>query len=263
MSTLSESAARRLAERLLDEHRRGRPFQPLAELPMDAVDDAYRVQREYVRLRQQDQPSAVAGYKIGLTSSAMQAMCGIDSPVYGSIFADTVYPSGVELACARFQHPGIEFEIAVRLRDTIPPDRELTLREIAAVVDGISPALELIEDRYADYGRLNATSLVADNSWSAGIVLGDWQPLVADLPERSGRIRLDGLEIDAGRVGDALDHPLASVAWLAEQLRRRGQSLAAGAIVMTGNIVRTRFPAPGQDWEYEVDGLGSVRMRFS
>jgi 2-keto-4-pentenoate hydratase len=263
MSALSESATRALAERLLDEHRRGLRFQPLADLPTDALDDAYHVQQEYVRLRQHEQPSAVAGYKIGLTSPAMQAMCGIDSPVYGSIFADTIYPSWVALPSARYQHLGIEFEIAVRLGGTIPLDRELTPGAIAAVVDAVCPALELIEDRHSEYSRLNAVSLVADNSWSAGVVLGDWQPLVDDLPERSGRIRLGGVEIDAGRVGDALDHPLASVVWLADQLRRRGQSLAAGAIVMTGNIVRTRFPEPGQDWEYEVDGLGSVRLRLS
>ncbi len=263
MTALPQSAARALAERLLDEHRRGLPFQPLADLAPDALGDAYRVQQEYVRLRQQEQPSTVAAYKIGLTSPAMQAMCGIDSPVYGSIFADTIHPSGVQLRSARFQHLGIEFEIAVRLGGSIPSDGELTLRTIAAVVDAICPALELIEDRHSNYSRLNAASLVADNSWSAGVVLGDWQPLVDDLPDRSGRIRVDGVEIDAGRVGDALDHPLASVAWLADQLRLRGQALAAGAIVMTGNIVRTRFPEPGQDWEYEVDGLGSVRMRLS
>jgi 2-keto-4-pentenoate hydratase len=263
MTALSEAAARELAGQLLAEHRRRLPFQPLPDLPADAVDDAYRVQQELVGLRQREQPSAVAGYKIGLTSPAMQAMCGIDSPVYGGIFADTVYASGVELRGAQFQHLGIEFEIAVRLGGELPGARALTLPEIAAAVNAICPALELIEDRHADYSLLNAVTLVADNSWNAGIVLGDWQPLVDDLPERRGRIRRDGVEIDAGRVGDALEHPLASVAWLAEQLRLRGQVLAAGAVVMTGNIVRTRFPEPGQDWEYEVDGLGSVRMRLS
>jgi 2-keto-4-pentenoate hydratase len=263
MTALSESAARGLAERLLDEHRRGLPFQALPDLPWDAVDDAYGVQRAYVWLRQQEQPSAVAGYKIGLTSPAMQAMCGIDSPVYGSIFTDTVYASGITLRNAQFQHLGVEFEIAVRLGDELPADHALTLLQVAAAVDAICPALELIEDRHADYGRLNAVSLVADNSWNAGIVLGDWQPLVHDLADRRGRIRLDSVEVDAGRVGDALEHPLASVAWLADQLRLRGQAVAAGAIVMTGNIVRTRFPEPGQDWEYEVDGLGSVRLRLS
>jgi 2-keto-4-pentenoate hydratase len=263
MTSRSASAVRGLAERLLDEHRQGLPFRPLPELSPDAVDDAYRVQQEYVRLRQQERPSAVAGYKIGLTSPAMQAMCGIDSPVYGSIFADTLYASGAELSEARFQHLGIEFEIAVRLGAEVTTDRDHTLPGIARAVDAICPAFELVEDRHSDYSLLSAVSLIADNSWSAGAVLGRWQPLVDDLPDRKGRIRLNDAEIDAGRVGDALDHPLASVAWLAHQLGLRGQRLAAGDIIMTGNIVRTRFPEAGQDWAYEVDGLGSVRLRLS
>jgi 2-keto-4-pentenoate hydratase len=261
--SLSEAAMQALAEQLLDEHLRAERFHLLPDLSSDAVDDAYGVQQEYVRLRQRDRPSGVAGYKIGMTSPAMQAMCGIDSPVYGSIFADTLYPSGTELSLSRFQHLGIEFEIAVRLGRDLATDRDLGLAEIAAAVDAICPAFELVEDRSADYGALNAVSLVADNSWSAGAVLGDWQPLLGGLSERRGRVRLDGVEIDAGRVGDALDDPLATVAWLARQLRLRGRNLAGGELVMTGSIVRTRFPAPGQTWEYDVDGLGSVRLRCS
>ena len=260
MTSLSPAATRAIAETLLDEHRQGLPFHLLPDIATDAVDDAYRIQQEYVRLRQLERPSGVVGYKIGLTSPAMQAMCGIDSPVYGCIFADTLHPSGSELSLRQFQHLGIEFEIAVRLGRDLANDRDLGLTDIAAAVDAICPAFELVEDRSADYGALNAVSLVADNSWSAGAVLGAWQPLLDGLSECNGRVRLDGVQIDAGRVGDALDDPLATVAWLARQLRMRGQALAGGDLVMTGSIVRTRFPTPGQAWEYDVDGLGSVRL---
>ena len=37
-----------------------------------------------------------------------------------------------------------------------------------------------VDDRAADYGNLDVKSLVADNSWNAGIVLA---PFVANWPE--------------------------------------------------------------------------------
>ena len=71
-----------------------------------------------------------------------------------------------------------------------------------------------------------------------------------------------GLPVDEGLVGAALDHPLASVAWLAGELARAGRVLEAGMVVMTGSIVRTRFPAASEQWHYAVDGLGEVEVTF-
>ena len=55
-------------------------------------------------------------------------------------------------------------------------------------------------------------------------------------------------------------HPFAPLDWLANHLAERGQGLAAGAIVMTGSIVTTKFPASGETWRFEVAGLGGVEV---
>ena len=55
--------------------------------------------------------------------------------------------------------------------------------KIADAVDTICPALELVDDRNADYGDISSLvlTLIADNAWNAGIVLGsavsDWHAL--------------------------------------------------------------------------------------
>jgi 2-keto-4-pentenoate hydratase len=85
-------------------------------------------------------------------------------------------------------------------------------------------------------------------------------PPPEDLPIREGRVAVDGVAGDRGRVGDALDHPFESVRWLVTQLAQRGQTLRAGMVVMTGSIVKTRFPSERGSWVYEVEGLGAVEV---
>ena len=75
-------------------------------------------------------------------------------------------------------------------------------------VVGVCAAMELIDDRNADYASLDAASLVADNSWNAGAVLGDFVETIDDLADLCGTVRLNGVEIDRGYGRDVLGHPL-------------------------------------------------------
>ena len=224
---------------------------------------AYAVQDNLVRGWTGGRAAAVAGYKVGLTSPAMQAMCGISSPIYGRILRDTVLPSGAEVPLAAHGRLGIEFEIAVRLNQDIDAGgaHARTLSGLGRLVDAICPALELIDDRDADYQCLDGPSIVANNSWNAGVVLGTWQKLPADLAQRGGRTYRDGAHVSQGRVGDALGNPLESVRWLLAELAGHGISLPAGSIIMTGSIVQTCFPEHRENWRFEVDGMGDVAMR--
>ena len=49
--------------------------------------------------------------------------------------------------------------------------------------------VELVDDRHADYAKLDVRTLVADNSWNAGVVLEQLCPSARFVGEgRSGRI---------------------------------------------------------------------------
>ena len=258
MATQDEGIAT-LAQGLRQRHAAGGRFEALSlqGRRLD-IDEAYAVQDALVATL----PGfgRGAGYKIGLTSPAMQAMCGIAHPVYGELRADGIHASGHRIALSGFAHLGLECEIAVKLARDLPGARELTRADVLACTAGVCAAFEMVDDANADYATLDAASLVADNAWNAGVVLGPWQAVPSDLPELRGRLALDGQQVDQGRVGDALSHPFDSVLWLAAELRRRGRRLGAGAIVMTGSIVKTQFAAPGQRWTYGVDGLGTVEV---
>src|SRR5438874_12407205 len=112
---MEDIAARRAAQSLLAEHRAKARFQSLG--PPDApatISDGYDIQEKYVALLR-DRHGEPAGYKVGLTSAAMQAFCGIDHPIAGVVLASRVHPSGVAVARPDFGRLGLEFEIAVRI----------------------------------------------------------------------------------------------------------------------------------------------------
>jgi len=88
---MEETAARRAAEALVAAHRAGTQFKALAGLASMA--DAYDVQDKYVPLLRAVHGQAV-GYKVGLTSKAMQTFCGIDHPIAGVVLASRVHQSG-------------------------------------------------------------------------------------------------------------------------------------------------------------------------
>ncbi|MEZ5821018.1 MAG: 2-keto-4-pentenoate hydratase [Bradyrhizobium sp.] len=259
---MENNAAQRAAETLLAEHKANARFRTLA--PPDGpatVSDAYDIQERYVALLRGRHGDTV-GYKVGLTSATMQAFCGIDHPIAGVVLAGRVHRSGASVRRADFGRLGLEFEIAVRLKSDLPViAKPWTSDAIAPYIDGVCAAIELVDDRSADYASLDVRSLVADNSWSAGIVLSEFSAKWPDLEAVPGRASKDGAAIGEGHGRDILGHPFNSAAWLATQLNSRGTSLKAGEIVMTGSVMKTVFPEQAAGYRFELAGLGSVDVQ--
>jgi 2-keto-4-pentenoate hydratase len=238
---------------LEEEHRKG------------GLEAAYGIQESLQKLLIAGGCGAITGYKVALTSPAMQAFVGVDQPLAGAIFANRVHRSPALLDARTFQRLGIECEIAVRLAAGLPHRAEgHNVETVAPAIGAVMPAFELIEDRNADYDAIDAFSLVADNCWNAGIVLGDpvedWRAI--DLCGLRGALHADGVTIGEGKGADALGHPLAAVAWLADLLALRGHTLERGMVVMTGSIVKTYFPVPGEQLVFSADGIGDVALRL-
>ncbi len=248
-----------VGRQLLDEHRGGTRFHNLG--PQCGVSDlagAYAVQREYVGLMRPAQ-GAVAGYKIGLTSQRMQQMCKIDQPIGGVVFASRVMKSGAALQAGNYGRMGVEFEIGVRVgRDLPAVAKPYDAETVGRAVDGVCAAVEVVDDRNADYRDLDVLSLIADNSWNAGAVLDDFRTSWPDLAAARGVLFIDGKEMDKGHGRDVLGHPFVPLAWLANRLIADGSSLKAGDIVLTGSLVTTKFPKESGRYRYELAGIGAV-----
>jgi 2-keto-4-pentenoate hydratase len=256
---MEKSAAARAAATLLAEHKANVRFRTLA--PPDGpatIADAYDIQDSYIALLRGEHGEA-AGYKVGLTSATMQTFCGIDHPIGGVVLARRVHRSGATVRRADFGRLGLEFEIAVRIGSDVALG-PCTAAAIAPHVDGVCAAIEIVDDRSADYSSLDVRSLVADNSWNAGIVLSEFATQWPDLEAVTGRTSKDGAAFGEGHGRDILGHPFNSAAWLATQLAARGQGLKAGQVVMTGSVMKTVFPEEAASYRFDLEGIGSVAV---
>ena len=262
--TESHDRAAALANRLFVENVEGRPFRRLrgADRPA-SLDEGYRVQQLLNRRSAEAGRGATAGYKVGLTSEAIQTMYGSDQPISGVVFETGVHHSPARIVLADHTHLGIEFELAAEIGgDFRPEDAPFAFDDARARIAACMPAFELIEDRNADHGDVDALSILTDNAWCAGVVLGpprtDWRSL--DLAGTPVSLRVnDGPPMPAV-TGAAMGSPLNSLVWLANQLASRETTLEAGMIVMTGSTLATQFPAAGDRFVYEIEGLGAAEV---
>jgi len=208
---------------------------------------------------------ARVGYKIGCTTAVMQERLGITHPCDGGILAANVHRGPAELRHGDYVKVGVECEIAVLLgADLAPEDAPFTQASVADAVEACMAAIEIVDSRYADFHAVGVETLIADDFFGAGCVLDDpvtdWRDL--DLAAVEAWTLIDGVETGRGRGADVMGHPLAALAWLANDLAGRGRGLKRGEFVLTGSMVAAEYPEPGQTVEVVVDGLGAARARF-
>jgi 2-oxo-3-hexenedioate decarboxylase/2-keto-4-pentenoate hydratase len=253
----------RVARYLWDQHAARRPFAPLpAELLPASSDEAYLAQAALVQLNS-DRAGPPAGYKVGLTTATTRRMLGIETPVAGVILTKLVHRSPYWLPAADFVHLGLECEIAIQLgadlaAEAAPFDR----RAVLGAIETVMAAFEIIEDRQADHTQLagQAISLISDNVWNAGAILGgpvaNWRAV--DLAAVRGKVLVNGALQGEGQGRMVMGHPLEALVWLANLLAAQGKSLAAGMVVLTGSIVPPLFVAAGDEVRFVTDTLGDV-----
>ena len=241
---------------------------PLAALPPDLVpgDEAegYRIQRALHALLL-PQVGAMVGYKIGCTSAVMQRYLYIPHPCGGGVFAKGLHESGASLRFGDYVRVGVECEIAVRLaRNLLPTEAPFTAEWVMEAIEAYYPAIEIVDDRYVKWETMGAPTLVADDFFAAGCVLGQAvaRSSAPDLLKLVGRAIVNGKEVGIGTGADVLGHPHNALAWLANHLAAEGKGLHEGQIVLTGSLVKTVWLNAGDAVRMELDGLGTVEADF-
>jgi 2-keto-4-pentenoate hydratase len=247
-----------MAQWMWDARQRRLPYRNLPdELQPASIAEAYAVQEAYYRLAEPVY-GAVAGAKIATTTQVMQQLMGINHPCGGAIFARTIHASPATLRTADFVNLRLESEIALKLGADLPASGAPWTREgVAPAVAGAMPAFELIEDRNADYTHTKAASLIVENCWNGGVVVGASKPAsCAALVGITGRLTIGDKSVGEG----AAEDPYATLAWLANHLAERGRDLKAGMVVITGSLIPTVSIASGQRAVFTVEGLGEIAM---
>ena len=208
----------------------------------------------------------VAGHKIGCTTPVMQAFLGIASPCAGEVFSSTVLHGDGVVSRAGYRKLGVECEIVVEIGKDIEPGVEIHTREtVAAHVGAVMAGIEIVDDRYDGYRALGANTLIADNFFNAGCVLGapvtNWQGL--DLPSLVGHMHVNGSEVGRGSGAAVMGHPFEALAWLANARSARNKGLRRGEFVFLGSLVETKWLAAGDFVRIAIEGLGDAGLTVS
>ena len=208
------------------------------------------------------------GWKIGLTSRAMQDALKIDTPDSGVLFDDMEFDNGATVPAGRFIQPRIEAEIAfVMGRDlSEAPDRD----EVMAATEAVVPALEILDTRILrkdpESGAIRVvTDTIADNAANAGIVLGSARhtPDAFDLRWTGAIVSRDGIVEETGLGAGVLDDPAIGIIWLAERLATQGARIRAGEVVLSGSFIRPIEAPPGSRIEADYGPFGHVSVNFA
>ena len=251
----------KIAEFMLNQHKSQQNFQNLPQTLMpENFEEAYETQKIF---QKNSGRGELGGFKIALASKVQQELCGIDHPIAGGIFANEIKTSPAIFELENFHGLGLEFELAVTLSDDLKTGMEPFDKDnIKQFIKSLSPAFELIIDRNADYSNINPLTMITDNAWCSGIVLGrelpNWEKLNLDII-RSQLLWNDEAPQNA-MIKDA--NPLESLAWVSNLLISLGRTIPKDSIIITGSVIKTRAPHKGDHIIYKIEDLSEVETKI-
>ena len=256
------------AETLFQAERTGKQCGLLSlRYPDMTLDDAYAVQAALVA-RKRSAGARVIGWKIGLTSRAMQQALNITTPDSGVLLDDMLFADGATIPQGRFIQPRVEAEIAFVMKSGLSgPD--VTRADVLAATDYVAPSLEILDTRIlrADPATGKARIIVdtvSDNAANAGIVLGAQRHAVDafDLRWVGAIVTRDGVVEETGLGAGVLNDPVTGILWLVHRLAQYGQGILPGEILLSGSFIRPIEAPPGSQFVADFGSFGSVSMNF-
>jgi 2-oxo-hept-3-ene-1,7-dioate hydratase len=231
------------------------------------MDDAYAIQKTWVDQKIKAGRSVI-GYKVGLTSRAMQMAVNIDEPDYGVLLDDMLFEDGATLKASDFLDPRIEVELAFVLKKPLFGEN-VSIFDVYNATDYVIPALELIAarcmrtDPETGYTR-KVYDTIADNAANAGIILGG-RPIKVDeidLRWAGSMLYLNGQIEETGLAGGVLGHPAKGISWVCKRFAPHGIGLEPGQVILAGSFTRPVPVKAGDTVHADFGPLGGIGIRF-
>jgi len=266
---LSEDQIQLAASNLYDAEQTRQQIDPLTLTHPDMnMDDAYAVQSAWVNRKIEKRGCKIVGYKIGLTSRAMQRVMKIETPDYGVLLDDMVFPNDGEIKVADFLDPQIEVELAFVLKDRLFGEN-VTIEEVMAATDYVIPAFELIAARshrvHPETGYTRTVfDTISDNAANAGIIMGGRKvkPDEMDLRWAGAIVKRNDVIEQTGLAAAVLNHPANGICWIAKRFAPHGIALEPGQILLSGSFTAPIKVKAGDLVTAEYGRLGDLSVKF-
>ncbi|MBR9841675.1 MAG: 2-oxo-hepta-3-ene-1,7-dioic acid hydratase [Rhodobacteraceae bacterium] len=256
------------AKALLQAEETGQQIDLLSlQYPDMTMHDAYAIQNAiYVQKRAMGRK--VIGWKIGLTSRAMQNALGINIPDSGILFDDMNFSTGSNVPKYRFIQPRIEAEIAFFMKAPLSGDA-ITREDVLSATEYVTPALEILDTRIRRKDPVSGQArsvldTISDNAANAGIILGRerFSPEQTDLRWVGAIVSRDGEVEETGVGAGVLNDPVESVVWLARRMAQYGQRIEVGQVILSGSFIRPIECPPGTAISADFGAFGAVEIAF-
>ena len=234
--------------------------------PQATLDDAYAIQDAFVA-RKLAAGERQTGWKIGLTSKAMQAALNITTPDSGVLTDTMMFEDGAAIPAGRFIQPRIEAEIAFVMKGRL--NAGATEADVIDATEFVVPALEILDTRIlrADPATKKPRTIidtVADTAAKAGVVMGTqrMRPQAVDMRWIGAIVSRNGEVEETGLGAGVLDHPARGIVWLVERLARYGRFIEAGDVVLAGSFIRPIEAPPGSTIFADYGTAGTITCHF-
>lgn len=203
--------------------------------------EGYTIQQLIKRLSNQP----LFGWKIAATSLAGQQHINVDRPLAGHILYERVTPLGEAVSLGPNRMLVAELEFVFRVGKALPKrDKPYKVDEVMDAVDGLFLGVEVPDSRFADFVKVGAAQLIADNACADKFVLGsgvdnevvNWRD--RDLAAHVVKgYKADGSVERVGSGKEVLGDPRVAMTWIANELCEHGMMLEKGQFVTTGTCV--------------------------
>lgn len=224
-----------------------------------SLDQGYAVQFELLE-RRKAHGDVHVGWKVGLTSRAMQLQQGVHEPCLGHLVAAGHVYSPAVFRFDELMAPGFENELCIRLG--APLDGDASAESVRSAIDAIAPAIEVVEKR----GVFNADLALAfaGNAQQRAFVTGNFVSLAGRVDPAAIEVEVfvNGRSRERALGAEVLGSPINSVVWLARKLAGFGHGLRHGDLIMSGSFTRQYAVVNGDRIRAVFGGLGAVEVAF-
>ena len=266
--SLSRAEVQKAAEALYQAEKTGQQINLLSlRYPGLDMDDAYAIQTALTD-RKLAEGRHIIGWKIGLTSRAMQDALNISIPDSGFLFDDMMFDNGAIIPKGRFIQPRIEAEIAFIMQATLNGS-DVTRADVLAATAVVAPSIEILDTRIQrldpQTGKTRSVyDTISDNAANAGLILGEARhaPDDHDLRWVGAIVTRNGAVQETGLGAGVLNDPVESVVWLARRMAQYGQRIETGHIILSGSFVRPVECPAGSVIDADFGPFGSVSCAF-
>jgi 2-keto-4-pentenoate hydratase len=229
-------------------------------IPAD-LDQSYAIQDIALSLW----PDQVVGWKVGLIAPALHAKLGaerlagpifsrqLSTPAKGAVTPFPVFSGGFA---------AVEAEFIIKVGADAPAGMtEWTVDDAVGLVGAVHVGLEFAGSPLATINDLGPTVVASDFGNNAGQILG---PEIEDWRDRTWASMtvesfVNGDHVGAGSAANVPGGPLASLAFLAGCVARRGRPLKAGQIVTTGATTGIHEVVAGDEARVDFGPFGEFR----